>query len=52
MEGGGVGTTNGAEGRVALYGSETAEYEAFAAGERPGSGGEVVEVTYAMRSRR
>ncbi len=48
----GWGVHHDSEGRVALYGAESAEYEAFAAGAHPGSSGEPVAVTHAMRARR
>lgn len=48
----GWGIHSDAEGRVALIGVETEEYEAFVAGQRRGSDGEPVKVTAAMRSKR
>ena len=41
-----------AEGRVALYGVETAEYRELASGKGPGKNGQPVTVKFAMRSRR
>lgn len=46
----GWGVHSDAEGRVALFGVESAEYEALASGRAPD--GTLVEVTQAMRSRR
>lgn len=46
----GWGVHSDAEGRVALVGVETPEYEVFASGQTPD--GTPVEVTRAMRSRR
>lgn len=48
----GWGVHSDAEGRVALYGVETEEYEELAGGKRHGKNGEPVAVTHAMRSRR
>lgn len=48
----GWGIHSDAKGRVALYGVETDEYQAFASGQKPGRGGGPVTVKYAMRSRR
>ncbi len=46
----GWGVHHDSESRVALYGAESAEYEAFAAGQA--ADGSPVAVTQAMRSRR
>ena len=48
----GWGIHSDAEGRVALYGVETAEYRELASGKRPGKNGQPVTVKFAMRSRR
>lgn len=48
----GWGIHSDSEGRVALVGVETEEFEALASGERQGAGGAPVKVVYAMRSGR
>ncbi len=48
----GWGIHSDSDGRVALYGVETAEYRAFAGGARSGRDGGPVTVKPAMRSRR
>jgi hypothetical protein len=48
----GWGIHSDGEGRVALYGVETTEYDQFVSGERRGADGAPVTVKRAMRSRR
>lgn len=48
----GWGIHSNSEGKVALVGVETPEYQALVSGTRPGQPGQTVVVKYAMRSKR